>query len=89
MDQIRLGVLGAARIVPSAIIAPAQQVQEVSVTGIAARDSERARLFAQKQHIPRVFATYDALLADPQIDAVYIPLPNGLHGEWTIKALAD
>ena len=87
MDQLRIGVLSAARIVPSALLSPAKQTPEVIVSGIAARDPQRAQAFARKHHIPRVFASYDELIADPDLDAVYIPLPNGLHAAWTIKAL--
>ena len=57
------------------------------MVAIAARDPSRAREFAAKHGIPRVHADYAALLADDEIDAVYNPLPNGLHGEWTIAAL--
>lgn len=88
METVSIGILGAARIVPSALIKPAQRVAEVMVAGIAARDIARGRTFAQKHHIPQVFASYDELLADPTIDAVYIPLPNSLHEPWTLKALA-
>lgn len=87
MEPVRIGILGAARIVPSSLIKPAQQVAEVTVAGIAARDSARAQAFARKHSIPNVFASYDALLADPAINAVYIPLPNGLHAPWTLRAL--
>lgn len=87
MERVHIGILGAARIVPSALIKPAQQVAEITVAGIAARDAAHAQAFAQKHHIPKVFASYDALLADPTINAVYIPLPNGLHELWTIRAL--
>src|SRR5258708_34658850 len=82
-----MGILGAARIVPSSLIKPVQQVVEVTVAGIAARDTARAQAFAQKHIIPRMFASYDALLADTTINAVYIPLPNGLHAPWTVRAL--
>ncbi len=88
METVRIGILGAAHIVPSALIKPAQQVAEVMVTGIAARDVARGRAFAQKHNIPQVFTSYDELLADPTIDAVYIPLPNSLHEHWTLQALA-
>ena len=54
---------------------------------VAARDPDKAQKFADKHKIPRIAPTYDALLNDPDIDAVYIPLPNGLHGRWTIAAL--
>jgi predicted dehydrogenase len=57
------------------------------VTAVAARDATRARAFATKQGIPVVHDSYDALLADPDVDAVYNPLPNGLHALWTIRAL--
>ncbi|HEY5005611.1 MAG TPA: Gfo/Idh/MocA family oxidoreductase [Ktedonobacteraceae bacterium] len=88
METVRIGILGAARIVPSALIKPAQPLAEVIVTGIAARNVARGRAFAQKHNIPQVFASYDELLADPTIDAVYIPLPNSLHEHWTLQALA-
>ncbi len=87
METLRIGILGAARIAPQALIKPARQVAEVTVSGVAARDATRARAFAHKHHIPRVFATYDELLADPEINAVYIPLPNSLHERWTVRAL--
>ncbi|HYC24143.1 MAG TPA: Gfo/Idh/MocA family oxidoreductase [Candidatus Bathyarchaeia archaeon] len=86
-SPLRIGVLGAARIAPMALIRPAQRVPEVSILAVAARDRERARKFATKHKIPRVHASYAELLADPEIDAVYNPLPNGLHCEWTIRAL--
>jgi predicted dehydrogenase len=87
VQRLRIGVLGAARIVPVALTTPAEQVDEVEVTAIAARDEGRARSFAERHGIPRVLASYGALLADPDIDAVYVPLPNGLHGAWAIRAL--
>ncbi|HJQ83025.1 MAG TPA: Gfo/Idh/MocA family oxidoreductase, partial [Candidatus Binatia bacterium] len=54
---------------------------------IAARDADRARRFAARHGIPRVHPSYEALLADPELDAVYVPLPNALHCRWTIQAL--
>ena len=85
--SIRIGVLGAASIVPMALTNPAKSVPEVQVLAISSRDLNRAYRFAKKHHIPRVHQTYSALLADHDIDAIYNPLPNGLHAEWTIKAL--
>lgn len=82
-----MGVLGAAAIVPTALIGPAHSVPEVRVTAIAARDPKRAQAFARRHHLSQVHQTYEALLRDPEIDAVYNPLPNGLHAEWTIRAL--
>jgi len=86
-NPIRIGILGAAAIVPMAITGPVRSVPEVQITAIAARDSKRAEKFARRHHIPRVHETYDDLLSDPEIDAIYNPLPNSLHAEWTIRAL--
>jgi predicted dehydrogenase len=80
-------VLGAARIAPSALIKPAKDNPDVVVTAVAARDGARARAFAAKNQIPRVHDSYEALIADPDLDAIYNPLPNGLHGKWTRAAL--
>jgi predicted dehydrogenase len=84
---LRIGILGAARIAPMALIRPARHVPEAAVVAVAARDPQRAQKFAHKHGITRVHPSYDALLADPEIDAVYNPLPNSLHCEWTIRAL--
>jgi predicted dehydrogenase len=88
-SEVRIGILGAARIAPMALIRPSRQVEGARVVAVAARDAERARAFARKHEIPRVHPSYDALIADPEIDAIYNPLPNGLHGEWTIRALRE
>lgn len=84
---VRIGVLGAAAIVPMALTNPSRSVPEAKVLAIAARDPKRAQAFAHRYHIPRVHQTYDDLLSDPEIDAIYNPLPNSLHAEWTIRAL--
>jgi predicted dehydrogenase len=86
-SPVRIGVLGAATIVPAALTDPARMVHDVQILAIAARDPKRAAVFAKKHHIPRVHQTYNALLADQDIDAIYNPLPNSLHAEWTIRAL--
>jgi len=70
-----------------AMIRPARAVPEAWVVAVAARDPARARAFAQRQRIPRVHETYDALIKDPELDAVYVALPNSLHAEWSIRAL--
>jgi predicted dehydrogenase len=87
MNPVRIGVLGAARIAPAAIVKPARNSSEADVVAIAARDRARAEAFAAKRGIPRVFDSYQALLDDPDVDAIYNPLPNGLHAQWTIAAL--
>ena len=88
MEPLRIGALGAARITPGALTKPADEVADVEVVAVAARDPARAERFARKRGIPRVHDSYEALLADPAVDAVYNPLPNGLHGRWTLAALA-
>jgi predicted dehydrogenase len=87
MDPLRVGCLGAARIAPTALVKPCASNDGVVCTAVAARDPARARAFAAKHHVPKTFDSYDALLADDEIDAVYNPLPNGLHGRWTMRAL--
>ncbi|HTD50007.1 MAG TPA: Gfo/Idh/MocA family oxidoreductase, partial [Acidimicrobiia bacterium] len=87
MATLRIGILGAARIAPSAVIKPARNVDEAAIHAVAARDRTRAQSFASKHGIPKVHDTYAALVADPDLDAIYNPLPNGLHAEWTIAAL--
>lgn len=86
-QRLRFGILGAARIAPNALLKPARAVNEVQVTAVAARDLNKARRFAQAHNIPRVLDSYDALVNDADIDAIYNPLPNALHCEWTVRAL--
>jgi predicted dehydrogenase len=86
--RVRIGVLGAARIAPSALIRPAASNLEVEVVAVAARDQQRAERFAAEHHLAKAYGSYQQLLADLEIDAVYVALPNGLHGRWTIAALA-
>lgn len=73
---------------PNALIVPASQHPDVIVQAVAARDKKKATAFAKAHDIPQVFDTYADLLADPSITCVFIPLPNGLHYEWALKALA-
>jgi predicted dehydrogenase len=88
MDVLRIGTLGAARITPGALVKPARGVPDAEVVAVAARDPARAEKFARKHGIPKVHATYEDLIADPDVDAIYNPLPNGLHAEWTLAAIA-
>ncbi len=85
--MLRIGILGAARIAPAALIKPASETDGVEVTAVAARDGAKAQAFATKHGIAHVRTSYAELIADPAIDAIYNPLPNGLHGHWTIEAL--
>ena len=85
---VRFGVLGAARITPAALLRPARAHPEASADVVAARDMGRAVDYATKHRIPKVKDSYEAVVTDPDIDAVYIPLPNSLHAEWTLQALA-
>lgn len=87
VEPLRIGCLGAARIAPAALLKPVSNNDGVVCAAVAARDPARARAFGDKHHIPRIHDTYEELLADDEIDAVYNPLPNGLHGLWTLRAL--
>src|SRR6185503_7788568 len=84
---LRIGILGAARIAPMAMIAPARRAGDVTVLAVAARDAERAKRFAARHGVARVHPSYAALLEDAEVEAVYNPLPNSLHALWTIRAL--
>jgi predicted dehydrogenase len=87
MEKIRWGVLSTARIGTKTVI-PAMQLGEYSkVTAIASRQLEKAQAQASKLGIKKAYGSYEELLTDPDIDAVYIPLPNHLHVPWAIKVL--
>ncbi len=86
-QPLRFGILGAAKIAPKALIDPAAKDPSVEVSAVAARDVERARRYAEEHGIARVAKDYAALVADPDIDVVYNPLPMHLHAEWSIAAL--
>jgi len=87
LSSVRIGVLGAARITPMALIRPAHTVESIEVRAVAARDPKRAEAFRRKHKLEQAHECYDALINDPNIEAIYNPLPNGLHAEWTIRAL--
>ncbi|PYI02776.1 putative oxidoreductase [Aspergillus sclerotiicarbonarius CBS 121057] len=86
-DAIRFGILGAAKIAPLALITPVKSHPEVIVQAISARDHARAEEFAKKHGIPQVRSSYQEILDDPNIDVIFIPLPNGLHFEWAVRAI--
>ncbi|KAG0002680.1 hypothetical protein BGZ79_002519 [Entomortierella chlamydospora] len=86
-NAIRIGILGAANIAPPALVAPSMNMSSIIVVSVAARDENKAKAFASKHGIPNTHPSYDAIINDPNIDCIYNPLPNGLHYEWTKKAL--
>lgn len=87
MGPVRLGILGTGSILDRFLPGAARSAA-VEVVAIASRDDERARQAAADRGIGKAHGSYDALLADPAVDAVYICLPNALHHEWTMRALA-
>ena len=87
MTSIRWGILSTAKIGTQQVIPAMQNGSNCEITAIASRDAERAATVARELSIPRSHGTYEALLTDPDVDAIYNPLPNHLHVEWSIKAL--
>jgi predicted dehydrogenase len=87
-STLRWGVLGTAGIARAQVVPAIQASQNGRVTAVAGRDASRARDFATTFGIPAAFDNYEALLASSEVDAVYIPLPNDLHAEWSLRALA-
>ena len=85
-SPIQWGILGPGRIAPRIVRAIAGNSRG-ELRAVAGRDEGRARAFAAKYGVPVTHPSFDALLDDPLVDAVYIALPNGLHAEWTIRAL--
>ncbi len=86
LRSVRWGVLSTANIAVQKVIPGMRRAANVEVLGIASRDAGRARTVAGELGIPRAYGSYEDLLGDPDIDAVYIPLPNHLHARWTIEA---
>jgi len=87
MKKIKWGVLGTAGIAKGCTIPGMLQADNCILTAIAGRNMEKARCFQQEFGFEKAYDSYEALLADPDIEAVYIPLPNEMHYEWAIKAL--
>lgn len=87
MEPLRIGVLGAARISGLAIVEPAQ-IAGHRLVAVAARDSGRAEQFAADSGVERVLDSYQAVIDDPEVEAIYNPLPNGLHAPWNLRAIA-
>ncbi|NGZ78165.1 Gfo/Idh/MocA family protein [Saccharibacillus alkalitolerans] len=86
--RLRWGIVGTAAIAENAFVPAVQQSERGSVTAVASRNGDKAREMAERTGIKRHYGSYEELLNDPDIDAVYIPLPNHLHKEWTIRAAA-
>ncbi|MBA2476656.1 MAG: Gfo/Idh/MocA family oxidoreductase [Actinobacteria bacterium] len=84
--RVRFGLLSTARI-NGAVLAGALPSEEVDVVAVASRSRDRAERYASEHGLERVHGSYDALLEDPDVDAVYVSLPNGLHVEWSVRAL--
>jgi len=83
---VRLGLLSTANI-NRLVLAGARASSEVEVVAVASRDGARAEEYARDHGIGRAHGSYEALLADPEVDAVYISLPNSLHVDWSVRAL--
>jgi predicted dehydrogenase len=84
--RVRWGILSTARIATEKVIPGIRRAPNCEVLAIASRDASRVASVAARLEIPRAHASYEDLLADPDVDAVYIPLPNHLHAEWTLAA---
>ena len=87
MRKIKWGVLGTAGIADGCTIPGMMQAENCERYAIAGRDPEKTKAFQDKFGFEKTYGSYEELLADPQVEAVYVPLPNALHHEWTIKAL--
>jgi D-xylose 1-dehydrogenase (NADP+, D-xylono-1,5-lactone-forming) len=86
MSTVKWGILSTAHI-NRLFVAGAQQATGVELLAVASRNPERAEAYARENGIPRAHGSYEALLEDPDVEAVYIPLPNSMHIEWSIRAL--
>ncbi|OMF69646.1 Gfo/Idh/MocA family protein [Paenibacillus glucanolyticus] len=85
-QKLRWGILGCASIAKGSVIPGLQQSRLNEVAAIASRDQDKATQAAEELNIPTAYGSYESLLADSSIDAIYIPLPNHLHKEWSIRA---
>jgi predicted dehydrogenase len=83
---VRWGVLSTA-LINDKVLAGARLSPDVEVLAVASRDADRAREYAATHGIPRAYGSYESLLADPDVEAVYVPLPNSLHHPWALEAL--
>ncbi|HUO34127.1 MAG TPA: Gfo/Idh/MocA family oxidoreductase [Candidatus Acidoferrum sp.] len=86
-DKVRWGILGAAKIGLKKVIPAMQRGKWSEIAAIASRDSSKAQSAAKELKIPKAYGSYEELLADPSIEAIYNPLPNNLHVPWSVKTL--
>jgi predicted dehydrogenase len=86
--RVRIGILGASSFAPTTILNPAKDNREVVVAAVASRDQPSADEFAAKHGIPKAYGSYEALIDDPDLDAIYVLVPTSMHGKWTKSALA-
>jgi len=87
MGKVSWGILSTASIGVEKVIPAMQKSRSCTITALASRDPAKAKAVAKKLRIPKAYGSYEALLADPEIEAIYNPLPNHMHVEWSIKAL--
>ncbi|KAJ9099912.1 hypothetical protein QFC21_003917 [Naganishia friedmannii] len=86
-DALRLGILSSAMIDAAAVVRPAESHPGLKIVAIASRELSKAQDGAKKFGIPKAYGSYEEMLDDPEIDAIYISVPNGLHAEWAIKSM--
>jgi len=86
VDELRWGILSTADIARRKVVPGMRKARRSRIVAIASREAGRAEAVAAELEIPRAHASYEALLADPEVDAVYVPLPNHLHAQWSIAA---
>jgi predicted dehydrogenase len=84
-EKIRWGILSTAKI-NNALLAPIRQAERSELVAVASRNIDTARAYAKEKGIPKAHGSYEALLADPEVDVIYNSLPNSLHCDWTVKA---
>jgi len=85
---VRWGVLGCARVFERRMVPAFARVDDARLMAVASRDPAKAEAVAARHGIDRAYGDYAALLDDPEIDAVYVPLPNDLHARWVLEALS-
>lgn len=85
-SRVRWGIIGTANIAKISFIPAVRQTETGEIRAVGSRSAEKAEAFAKEHGIPRAYASYEAVLDDPEIDAVYIPLPNTMHAEWIVRA---